>query len=227
VSAVTENLAAVRERIDRAAIAAGRDPASVRLVAVSKKKPAEAIREAYAAGQRVFGENYAQEMANKADELSDLEDLEWHFIGHLQSNKAKLVAPRAAMVHAVDGAFIARELARRAESAGRTSALSLLVEVNIGGEERKHGVRAEDLKDTLSEIARIPNVVVRGLMTMPPADDLERARSIFEILASLRSLHGGVEALPELSMGMSGDLEVAIAAGATMVRVGTAIFGAR
>ena len=227
MSSVAENLAQVRERIARAAEACGRDPSGIRLVAVSKKKSADAVREAYDEGQRDFGESYAQELAAKADALSDLPDVAWHFIGHLQSNKAKLVAPRAAMVHAVDGVFVARALDKRVERAGRSAPLEVLVEVNVSGELQKHGVRPSDLEPTLRELGELPRLAVRGLMTMPPEGDPSVARSVFEALASLRNLHGGATTLPELSMGMSGDLEEAVRAGATLVRIGTAIFGER
>ena len=222
MSAVADGLARVRERVARAAVLASRDPSTVRLVAVSKTKPSEAIREAYAAGQRDFGENYAQELAEKADALADLPDLSWHFIGHLQSNKAKLVAPRAHLIHAVDSVSLARELAKRA--AGRE--LSVLVEVNVGGEAQKHGVAPSELNALLDAVSGVPGLSLRGLMTMPP-HDLDAARRAFEGLAELREKHGGAGRLPELSMGMSDDLEVAIACGATIVRVGTAIFGGR
>jgi pyridoxal phosphate enzyme (YggS family) len=219
---VAEALAAVRERIARAAVACGRDPASVRLIAVSKTKPPVAIREAYAAGQRDFGENYAQELDAKARALADLEDLVWHFIGHLQSNKAKLVARSAHVVHTVDSEALARDLGRRV--AGRS--LPVLIEVNVGGEPQKLGASPGEIEEVARAVEMQPSLVLRGLMTMPP-DDREAAKKAFETLGSLRGLHGGAARLPELSMGMSGDLEVAIAAGASMVRVGTAIFGPR
>jgi pyridoxal phosphate enzyme (YggS family) len=223
---LAERLEAVRARIVRACEASGRDPRSVRLVAVSKTHPAQAIREAYAAGQRDFGENYAQELASKAEELSDLDGLRWHFIGHLQSNKAKVVARVAHVVHAVDGPALARELGKRAVASGRAP-LPALVEVNVSGEASKAGVAPQDLEPVLAAVEAQPGLRLAGLMTMPPFGDLGVAKGIFETLASLRNLHGGAARLPELSMGMTADLEVAIAAGATMVRVGTAIFGER
>jgi pyridoxal phosphate enzyme (YggS family) len=225
---IAEGLASVRDRIARAATAIGRDPATIRLVAVSKTKPPSAIREAYEAGQRDFGENYAQELAQKADELADLVDLRWHFIGHLQTNKAKLVTRAAHVVHSVDSAGLARELGKRAAKEPRleVDGLPVLVEVNVGGEAQKHGASPAELPDVLDAVSREPSLRLRGLMTMPP-HDLEGARRAFEALASLRSLHGGRSRLPDLSMGMSDDLEVAIASGSTMVRVGTAIFGSR
>lgn len=223
---VAEGLALVHDRIARAAAAVGRDPASVRLVAVSKTKLASAIREAYEAGQRDFGENYAQELVQKAEELADLVDLRWHFIGHLQSNKARLVARLVHFVHTIDGPSLARELGKRVEKEGRVERLPVLVEVNVGGEPQKHGSSAGDLRDVLAAVDAEKALHLRGLMTMPP-HDLEGARRAFEALVSLRNLHGGPARLPELSMGMSDDLEVAVACGSTMVRVGTAIFGSR
>jgi hypothetical protein len=214
VTTIARALAEVRDRIERAALACGRPADCVKLVAVSKTKPPEAIREAYAAGQRAFGENYAQELATKAEALADLPELEWHFIGHVQTNKAKLVARYAHVVHAVDSVVVARELA-------------VLIEVNVSGEAQKHGASASDIGEVMDAVRADANLVLRGLMTMPPFGDPEAARRTFGTLASLRSLHGGESALPELSMGMSGDFEIAIGCGATMVRVGTAIFGER
>lgn len=226
MSGIAEALAAVRERIARAAVAAGRAPESVQLVAVSKTKPADAIREAYAAGQRDFGENYAQELAEKASALADLAELRWHFIGHLQSNKAKLVAPVVHLVHAVDSASLARELGKRFVPNPAREKLPILVEVNVGGEAQKHGVSPPDVPALLDAIDREPALALRGLMTMPP-HDLVEARRAFEGLSALRDANGGTTRLPELSMGMSDDLEIAVACGATLVRVGTAIFGER
>jgi PLP dependent protein len=224
-SAIAEALASVRDRIARAASAASRDPADVRLIAVSKTKPASAIREAYECGQRDFGENYAQELTQKADELADLPDIRWHFIGHLQTNKARFVARAAHVVHTVDTASLARELGKRVLKEGRPP-LPVLVEVNVSGEPQKHGSKPSDLPSVLAAVGAEPSLQLRGLMTMPPYD-LEAARRAFEALVSLRSLHGGRTRLPDLSMGMSDDLEVAIACGSTLVRVGTAIFGGR
>jgi pyridoxal phosphate enzyme (YggS family) len=224
---IASNLAEVRARIDRAATATGRDPAAVKLVAVSKTKPAELIREAYAAGQRAFGENYAQELATKAEALADLPDLQWHFIGHLQTNKARVVAAHAHFVHTVDSATLARELGKRAAKSARAAPLPVLIEVSVGGEAQKTGAAPSDIDEVMRAIAEQPSLSLRGLMTVPPAEDLPAARRVFETLVSLRNLHGGPQALPELSMGMSHDLEVAVACGATLVRVGTAIFGAR
>ena len=223
---ITENLTAVRARIDTAARAAGRDPAGVALVAVSKTKDAGALRQAYTAGQRLFGESYAQELEAKATALADLRDIAWHFIGHLQTNKAKIVARLAHVVHTVHSRDLAAELGKRAVAAGRAP-LDVLVEVKLSEEASKHGCAPAALGPLLEAVARDERLRLRGLMTMPPLGEAAAARRVFEQLAALREEHGGPERLPELSMGMSHDLEVAVAAGATMVRVGTAIFGDR
>jgi pyridoxal phosphate enzyme (YggS family) len=222
---VSTALEGVRDRVRAAAVAAGRAPDSVTLVAVSKTQPASAIREAYACGQRDFGENYVQELVQKAEQLRDLTELRWHFIGHLQRNKAKLVAPLVALVHTVDSLELAQELAKRLVAAGPDRYLPVLVEVSIAGERQKHGVAPADLTRLLSGIEALPQLALRGLMCVPPVD--EDARPHFDNLRELQRRHGGISRLPELSMGMTSDLEQAVAAGATLVRVGTAIFGAR
>ncbi len=221
---LAERLEGVLARIAEAERAAGRALGEVKLVCVSKRHPVEAVREAYALGQRRFGENYAQELAEKAEALADLPDLEWHFIGHLQSNKAKLVARWASVVHAIDSAGVARELGRRRAGLGLPP-LAVLLEVNLGGEAQKHGMAAAELPDIAASVAAEPWLALRGLMTMPPAGDREAARRVFSTLRTLRNV--ATPSLPELSMGMSDDLDVAIAEGATYVRVGTAIFGER
>jgi pyridoxal phosphate enzyme (YggS family) len=211
----------VRARIARAAERAKRDPASVRLLAVSKTQPASAVREAYDAGQRAFGENYVQELSEKSLALAALPDLEWHFIGHLQRNKVKdvLRATAAPVIHTVDSTRLADELARRAGDAK----VRVLLQVNVAREPQKSGVLPEELPALLAHARTLPSLDVRGLMTIPPDAEPEDARPHFRALRSLAEAH----ALPELSMGMSADLEVAIEEGATIVRVGTAIFGAR
>jgi pyridoxal phosphate enzyme (YggS family) len=223
---VRERLADVRRRLDAAVAAAGRPAGSVRLVAVSKTKSPEAIRAAYAAGQRVFGENYAQELAQKAEALRELPGIEWHFIGRLQRNKAKQVVQAAGTVHTVDRAELAAELGKRASAGGVR--VRVLVEVNVSGEASKGGCSPEDLGSVLAAIAAEPRLEAVGLMTIPPdVDDAEAARPFFRALRALRDRHGGAPALPELSMGMSHDFPIAVAEGATLVRIGTAIFGAR
>jgi pyridoxal phosphate enzyme (YggS family) len=223
VAGVTEALQAVRARLEAALREAGRPVASARLVAVSKEKPQAMIREAYAAGQRDFGESYAQELRDKARMLADLTDLRWHFIGGLQSNKAKYVAPVAALVHAVDNVALGRELAKRA--GGRT--LPVLVAINIGREPQKSGVLPQQALELCRELREVRGLELRGLMCLPPEG--QPARPFF---AELRKLGAELsqelgQPLPELSMGMSGDFEDAVREGSTIVRVGTAIFGDR
>lgn len=225
---ITAALHDVRARIHSAARDAGRAPTSVKLVAVSKTQPPSAVREAYAAGQRDFGENYVQELLQKAEALRDLADLRWHFIGHLQRNKARHVAPLAALVHTVDTPELALELAKRFEGAHSGRRLDVLIEVSIAGEQQKHGVAPAELGALLASVDALPSLRLCGLMCVPPLTDTAAgARPFFDELARLRDLHGGRERLPELSMGMTHDLEQAVSAGATWVRVGTAIFGAR
>jgi pyridoxal phosphate enzyme (YggS family) len=221
-------LKAVRGRISAAAISNEREPSAVKLVAVSKLQPAEAVREAYAAGQRDFGENYVQELAQKAELLRDLSELRWHLIGHLQRNKAKQVAGVAQLVHSVDSLELARELAKRHAAVIKDRRLEVLVEVSIAGEEQKHGAAPETLAELFEAIEALPELRLRGLMCVPPfTEDAAASRPHFDALRRLQAEHGGVARLPELSMGMTHDLEHAVAAGATLVRVGTAIFGAR
>lgn len=215
-------LGVIHARIAGAVERAGRAPDSVRLVAVSKNKPAADIRAAYAAGQRDFGENYVQELLEKTAALADLVEIRWHVIGRLQRNKARDVARIAALVHTVDRAELARELARRATAAGRR--LEILVEVNVAGEATKGGCAPGELAGLLDELAGMPGIEARGLMTIAPdVDDPEAVRPVFAALRELAAKHR----LRELSMGMSHDFEIAIEEGATLVRVGTAIFGAR
>ncbi len=222
---VAARLVVVRQRIAAAATEGGRDPEAVRLVAVSKTKPPELVREAYEAGQRDFGENYAQELVAKAQALTDLPDLRWHMIGHLQRNKAKQVVRVAHAVHTVDSVRLAEELARRTAPDTR---LLVLVEINVGGEAQKGGCTPDEAREVVDAVERHESLALRGLMTVPPhTEDPAGARPYFDALARLRDALGGPTRLPELSMGMTHDLEHAIRAGATMVRVGTAIFGER
>ena len=224
---VAENLAAVRARIVAACEACGRDPSSVALVAVSKFHEAAAIREAYAAGQRLFGESYVQELAAKRKELADLPDLQFHFIGHLQSNKVKaLLATGIACVETVHSPALARELGKRVHSAG-LPVLPVLAEINVGREANKHGALPEEADALVAAIEAEPALRFQGWMTIPPDDEIA-TKAAFEALAALHAAGTQKRGRPlTLSMGMSGDLELAIACGATLVRVGTAIFGAR
>jgi pyridoxal phosphate enzyme (YggS family) len=213
-------------RIAGAAVAAGRDPAGVRLLAVSKTWPAESVREAAAAGQRAFGENYVQEGVAKVEALADL-GLEWHFIGPLQSNKTRLVANRFAWVHSIDRLKIAERLAEQRDV--HLPPLDVCIQVNVSGEASKSGVAPADLPELARAVASLPRLRLRGLMAIPePTPDVALQRARFASLRMLRDeLNAAGLGLDTLSMGMSDDLEAAIAEGSTMVRVGTAIFGAR
>jgi pyridoxal phosphate enzyme (YggS family) len=212
-----------------AAGAAGRDPSSIRLVAVSKTFPTEAVREAYAAGQRDFGENRVQEGLQKIGETTDL-TIRWHLLGHLQTNKARKAGPAFAMVQSVDSAELIQKLDAAASEAGRTP--ELLIQVDLAGEATKFGASPDEVPRLFDAAGACRAASVVGLMTLPPVPDTpEDARPFFRRLRELRDewLAAGVPAsmLRELSMGMSGDFEVAIEEGATIVRVGTAIFGSR
>jgi pyridoxal phosphate enzyme (YggS family) len=214
---VSKGLVDVRARIEAACARAGRDPKSVTLVAVSKTKPIELLREAMQAGQRSFGENYAQEFRDKFETEPDLD---WHFIGALQTNKVKYVAGKAALVHTCDRLALAQELSKRA-ARNPAKEQRLLLEINIGREPQKAGVLPEEAPALLEQVRALPKLRCDGLMCIPPAEGDPRVhfRALRELAARL--------ALPELSMGMSADYEAAIEEGATIVRVGTAIFGAR
>lgn len=220
---IADNWQAIKARVEAACERAGRDPRTVTIVAVSKKHPVSAIREALAAGVTELGENYAQELVAKRAELPDAH---WHFIGRLQRNKAKFVAGQCALIHAVDNVELARELAKRRPDQTRVQPILLA----LSGEASKAGVHAQTALDTARELITIEGVRLDGLMTMPPpADDPEASRPAFEELRALREQLQQTlgHPLPALSMGMSDDFEVAIACGATHVRIGTAIFGAR
>lgn len=227
---IGENLAHVRERIANAARRAGRIESEIALMAVCKTFPAEAIREAHAAGQRLFGENRVQEFAEKAPRVADLADLQMHLIGHLQSNKANKAAELFAAVDSVDSVKLAERLNAAAAKAGKK--LAVLIEVNVGGEQAKSGISAEvdQISSLLDAIRGMENLQVRGFMTVPPyAEDPEGARPYFQKLRKVRNeavQRSGLR-LSALSMGMSHDFEVAIEEGSTCVRVGTAIFGTR
>lgn len=217
---------AVAAQVAAAAERAGRDPREVTIVAVSKTHPIEAVREAVAAGAEVCGENYVQELLAKQQQLPGPPP-RWHFIGRLQRNKARQLAGKVELVHAVDSIELARELGKRVP-AGQTQ--PFLLAVNLGGEASKSGTSDVGALALAGELAAIPGLAWRGLMTMPPpADDPEEVRPVFRALAGLRArLQDALgRPLPLLSMGMSGDFEVAIAEGATHVRIGTAIFGSR
>jgi PLP dependent protein len=229
---IADNVAAVRERIARAAARVGRDPDSVTLMAVSKTKPAELIQQAYAAGIRVFGENRVQEFTEKASALADLEDAEWHLIGHLQSNKAKKAAELFHAIDSVDSLRLAEKLDQAAEQSGKT--LSVLLEIKVGKEESKAGIPLDspELESLLRAAPQLAHLQIRGLMTVPPfTEEPAGARPYFRLLRDLRDQIAARSLqqiqMDVLSMGMSHDFEVAIEEGSTCVRVGTAIFGAR
>lgn len=225
---IAANIATIRERISVICQACGRDPDQVRLVAVSKKKPAAAIEAAIAAGQPLFGESYVQECVAKIDAVQRA--AEWHFIGALQSNKVKYLRGKVAMIHSVDRLSLAEEIDRQwGKDAG---CVDILIQVNLGEETSKAGTTAEQAVELVRLVAPLRHVRIRGLMALPPwYDDPEKVRPYFR---QLRQLAGQVAALDlpnvsmqDLSMGMSHDFEVAIEEGATLVRIGTAIFGAR
>ena len=217
----------VMARIARAAVSAGRDPNSIRLLAVSKTFPPEAIRAVYALGQRAFGENYVQECVEKMDALADLADIEWHLIGPLQSNKASVAAGRFAWVQTIDRMKIAERLARARPL--DAPPLDVCVQVNASFEASKAGVGPADAAPLAKAVARLPRLRLRGIMGIPePTEDPARRRKQFRVLRECLDAcrAAGLEA-DTLSMGMSADLEDAIAEGATLVRVGTSIFGER
>ena len=213
---VVENLLRVRERIREACDRARRDPVTVKLVAVSKAQPLEKVMEAFACGHAAFGENYAQELHEKADALPEVE---WHFIGALQTNKCKIVVGHAALVHTCDRVSLARELAKRAEA--RNLVQRVLLEVNVGREPQKGGALPEQVDALYAAVWQMDRLRCEGLMCIPPPD--QDPRPHFRALREMRDRLG----LPELSMGMTADFEVAIEEGATIVRIGTAIFGER
>lgn len=226
MTAILSNLQATREAIEHAAKAAHRNAGEVRLLAVSKTFPAEAVREAYLAGQTAFGENYLQEALDKIHALSDL-PLEWHFIGPVQSNKTRPIAENFAWVHSVDRLKLAERLS--AQRPAHLPDLNVCIQVNVSGEETKSGVVPEEVEQLAREVVCLPRLKLRGLMTIPsPEPDAERQRRPFTQMQDLlRQLNSQGLALDTLSMGMSHDFPAAIREGATMVRIGTAIFGTR
>lgn len=225
---IAENLKTIQERIASAAKRAGRDPSSVRLVVVTKTVPPERIKEAAEAGAEILGENRVQEAREKIEQLGSIAS--WHLIGQLQSNKAKYAVKLFDMIHSVDTVELAREIDRQAAKIGKVQ--DVLIEVSIAGEETKAGIAIEGVSALVREAARLQHISIKGLMAIPPfLDDPEEVRPYFR---ALREAAKGIEAeqipgvsMRELSMGMSGDFETAVEEGATMVRVGTAIFGER
>ena len=227
--ALKKRLSNVKERIKKAAIDCGREPDSVRLVAVSKTIPEDAVREAIKSGADILGENYIQEAKDKINALSAY-PVSWHFIGHLQSNKAKYAVKLFDMIHTVDSLKLAKELNKQAKKINKIQ--KILIQVNISMESTKSGVHEEDAQKLIKEISLFENLSIKGLMTMPPFfNNPEEARPCFSALRNLRDKirNEAIKniTMQELSMGMTGDFEVAIKEGATLVRIGTAIFGER
>ncbi|WP_122439055.1 YggS family pyridoxal phosphate-dependent enzyme [Pseudomonas viridiflava] len=223
MSTIAANISTLEQRIRTASLAAQRDPASVGLLAVSKTKPSSALREAYAAGLRDFGENYLQEALGKQAELADL-PLCWHFIGPIQSNKTRAIAENFAWVHSVDRLKIAQRLSEQRPEG--LEPLNICIQVNVSGEASKSGCTPEDLPALAAAISALPRLKLRGLMAIPePTEEPAEQAAAF---AAVRTLQDQLDLpLDTLSMGMSHDLEAAIAQGATWVRIGTALFGAR
>lgn len=226
MSLIGANLQAVLRRIEAATAAAGRPSNSVRLLAVSKTRPPRDIADAFAAGQTAFGESQEQEAARKIAALADL-DIEWHFIGPIQSNKTRTIAERFSWVHSIDREKVARRLSDQRPVS--LPPLMACVQVNVSGEASKSGTRPGEVLALVKEVSRLPRLALRGLMTIPAPDkDPVTLRRQFRVLSELRNdIHAHGIALDTLSMGMSDDLEAAIHEGATLVRIGTAIFGAR
>ncbi len=226
---IKENLLQIQERIRRAAIRCDRDPATVKLVAVSKTIPTSGVKEAIDAGVTLFGENYVQEAREKIDALASYA-VSWHFIGHLQSNKAKYAAGLFELIHSVDSLKLAREIDKQARK--RNKVQPVLIQVNIAQEASKSGTTEDEAPALVRNVSQLSNLSVRGLMTMPPFFNApDKVKPYFRALRQLRDRIAGMQidnvSMAELSMGMTGDFEVAIEEGATLVRIGTAIFGER
>jgi len=219
----------IQQRIEAAAVEAGRDPASIRLIAVSKTKPAGMIREAFDAGHSLFGESYLQEFLEKrTDPLLEGLPIEWHFIGHLQSNKVRSVIGKVSLIHGIDKISTARELSRQALRQNLHA--DYLLEVNTSGESTKYGMAEDEVLSAAETLFTLPSITLRGLMNIASPDEASARnefRRLRQLLKQLREVAPHPEQLSELSMGMSGDFEAAVMEGATMIRVGTAIFGAR
>ncbi len=229
MTTIPARLQATRQRLEQACMQAGRPVHSVTLLAVSKTQPAEAVREAHAAGQRAFGENYVQEALDKIAALADLRaELEWHLIGPLQSNKTRAVAEAFDWVHSIDRLKIAQRLSEQRPQ--ELAPLQVCLQVNVSGEDSKSGVAPSEVLELARAVATLPRLRLRGLMSIPePAEDLDAQRTPHRVLRELleRLRLEGLTGLDTLSMGMSADLEAAVQEGATVVRIGTAIFGRR
>ena len=223
-----DNLMSVQDNIKQAAMRSGRELSDITLIAVSKTKPVEMIKEIYDLGVRDFGENKVQELVAKYDQLPG--DIKWHLIGHLQTNKVKYIVDKVYMIHSVDSLKLAREISREAVKRGIT--VNILIEVNVAGEESKYGISPDELEETVRQVAELPGIIIRGLMTVAPyVVDSEENRPIFvkmkQFVVDIIQKNIDNVYMDCLSMGMSGDYTVAVEEGATYIRVGTSIFGER
>lgn len=223
-----ENIEAVRKNIEKACEKSGRNPKDVLLLPVSKTKPVEMIQELYDLGIRSFGENYVQELCDKVDKLSD--DINWHMIGHLQRNKVKYIVGKVAMIHSVDSIRLAEAISK--EAVKKDVTVDILIEVNVGMEENKFGITVESAYEDIKEMVKLPNIAIKGLMTSAPfvensEDNRKYFRQLKQLSVDIQSKNIDNVDMGILSMGMTNDYIVAIEEGATIVRVGTAIFGAR
>jgi pyridoxal phosphate enzyme (YggS family) len=229
MESIATNIEEIREQITAACIEVGRDPAEVRLIAVSKTHPASLVREAFAAGQIEFGESYVQEFLEKYDDsLLENKGIEWHFIGHLQSNKIRSIIGKVSLIHGIDKLSTAEELSKRALQ--HNLRVDYLLEVNTSGEASKYGMAPEEVLSIAEALFTLPNIFLRGLMTIASPERVkaqEEFRQLRTLLEALKAVSPDSSKLTELSMGMSGDFREAIHEGATMIRVGTAIFGWR
>jgi len=228
LNSIQTNITKINHEIATYAAAAGREPSSVRLVAVSKTRSSADVSAAFHAGQIIFGENYVQELVCKASEVT--EPVEWHFIGHLQSNKVRQIVGIVSMIHSVDRISLAEEISRQCQKLGKVC--KILIQVNVSGEATKSGTTSGDALNLVRQVAPLPNLEIMGLMTMPPLfNNPEQARPYFKALRALadtiRLENIPAVVMEELSMGMSGDFSFAIQEGTTLVRIGTAIFGQR
>lgn len=225
---IADNLREIRNHAEAAALRAGRDPKEIKLIAVSKTKPVSMIEECINAGQYIFGENRVQELVEKIPRLPN--NLEWHLIGHLQKNKVKYIIGQVELIHSVDTVALAEQIQKEAQK--KNCDVNILLEVNVAREETKSGFFMEDVYSACCQIAAFPNVHIKGLMTVAPfVENAEKNRIIFQklkhLLVDIQSKKVDNVHMTELSMGMTNDYEIAIEEGATMVRVGTALFGAR
>ena len=224
MNSLKESRNQVLEQIKAACSRAGREAETVQLLAVSKTHPSEALREMYATGQRAFGENYLQEALEKIEALSDL-DIEWHFIGHVQRNKTKHLAEKFAWVHGVDRLIIAERLSNQRQAT--QPPLNICLQVNIDGQDTKDGCQPEEVAQLVGQISQLPHLRLRGIMVIPAPNNTSALMDARKLFDQVKVQHAHPQDWDTLSMGMSADLDAAIAAGSTMVRIGTALFGAR